>query len=134
MHAWRLGDVCVSFLGAVGCDGCVLTARSSRLAKTVAHYLKLLAKRRFVFCANSAALKFGNDDRNDGVLSLVPSARAAAMLALLPTLVVGHAVLTSPAPRSASGMQGTGTKLPPFADAALLANGGCGGSANGDPG
>jgi len=64
----------------------------------------------------------------------VPSARAAAMLALLPTLVVGHAVLTSPAPRSASGMQGTGTKLPPFADAALLANGGCGGSANGDPG
>jgi len=48
--------------------------------------------------------------------------------------VAGHAILTSPSPRPASGMQGTGTKLQPFSSAALLASAGCGGSANGDPG
>jgi len=51
-----------------------------------------------------------------------------------PTFVWGHAVMTSPSPRPASGMIGTGSKLQPFAGASAYANGGCGSATNGDPG
>jgi len=60
--------------------------------------------------------------------------RLLVQAALLAHAVDAHAVLTSPAPRPASGMQGTGAKLQPFASALSLANGGCGGTTNGDPG
>ena len=53
--------------------------------------------------------------------------------ALLPRLAT-HAVMRTPLPRPASGMQGTGTKLQPFASAQSFADAGCGGSGNGDPG
>ena len=45
-----------------------------------------------------------------------------------------HAVMKTPTPRPASGMQNTGTKLQPFNAAQSYADGGCGGSTNGDPG
>ncbi len=46
----------------------------------------------------------------------------------------GHGVMYDPQPRNAVGMQGTGAKLTPFGAALDLANNGCGGAANGDPG
>ena len=62
------------------------------------------------------------------------SGAVAAFLLLCPTATIAHAVMKTPAPRQASGMLGTGTKLQPFADAQLYADNGCGGAGNGDPG
>jgi LPXTG-motif cell wall-anchored protein len=59
--------------------------------------------------------------------------RAAFTLLLMAT-ADAHAVQTSPTPRPASGMQGTGSKITPFADAREYGDNGCGGSRNGDPG
>jgi len=57
-----------------------------------------------------------------------------ALLSLWCADVSAHAVMTAPAPRPAPGMNGFGTKLQPFTQAAAYADGGCGGVANGDPG
>lgn len=56
-----------------------------------------------------------------------------ATLLALPS-VAAHAVLTSPTPRLATGMNGIGTKLRPFAQAKIIADQGCGDRANGDMG
>ena len=55
------------------------------------------------------------------------------LLLLFLPLASGHAILTSPTPRAGTNI-GTGVKLQPFSEAATLANQGCGGSANSDPG
>ena len=47
--------------------------------------------------------------------------------------VDAHAILTSPVPRAGTNT-GTGIKLQPFADARTIANSGCGGISNKDPG
>ena len=62
------------------------------------------------------------------------SGSALALLALLPGEVLSHGVLVSPRTREAAGMRGDGAKLTPFFQAKDLADGGCGGVANGDPG
>ena len=51
----------------------------------------------------------------------------------LVTLTSGHAVMTLPAPREGT-QDGYGIKLSPFSDASNIANQGCGGIANRDPG
>ena len=55
------------------------------------------------------------------------------LLLLFLPLASGHAILTSPTPRAGTNIW-TGVKLQPFSEAATLANQGCGGSANSDPG
>ena len=49
-------------------------------------------------------------------------------------LVAGHAVLTRPEPRLGTGLPGQGTKLTPASDAKKVADRGCGGTDNADPG
>jgi hypothetical protein len=57
-----------------------------------------------------------------------------ALILFLSATADAHAVQTAPTPRPASGMQGSGNKITPFADASDYADNGCGGSRNGDPG
>ena len=57
----------------------------------------------------------------------------AAWLLLLGARVDGHAIMTKPAPRPGTNT-GSGIKLQPFDDARTIANSGCGGRNNNDPG
>ena len=57
----------------------------------------------------------------------------AAWLLLLGARVDGHAIMTKPAPRPGTNT-GTGIKLQPFDEARTIANSGCGGRNNNDPG
>ena len=61
------------------------------------------------------------------------SRAAASSLLLLIPLVSGHAIMTKPTPRPGTNT-GSGIKLQPFVDAQKIANAGCGGRNNYDPG
>ena len=67
----------------------------------------------------------------------VTTARASMKSALLflAGRAAGHGILTSPAPRTGAGLQGgTVIKLTSFNNARSVANEGCGGTLNNDPG